>query len=116
MSDYDTIKNKMLDYTQKWAIQVDYPVGSATPTTRKFVSLLIGSNPGPNNDVVLCFQYEGTSPTDTGYRCYNIAKFVSVTPILLPPGTIAAGKKMTFKDVKKQSSVEDVDDWRRRPY
>jgi len=113
-ADYNTIKKAMDDTTNtanKYAIQVTY---KSSPRT--FVPFVLGSSP----EVVLGYQYIGPypHPKGTGWRCFLLSDFQAgtATQIAFTPPAWWTPQTMKFKDVKRQSCVDEnnVEVWQQK--
>ncbi len=104
---YDKIRGVVTNPAK--AIEVTYQA-----ETRKMVPFVLGTNQKNAADVeaVLCFQYAGSNPNlPKGWRCFNVNSLTTVSEIAYSP-VPGVPPKIKFKEVKKQSSVDDVDVWR----
>ena len=129
----------VIENTDKKAIHAYYE-GDPAGTTRKLWPHVLGwsrTGPGsPDVEMVLCYQYDGYSgrPLATPHpklkkncRCFKVASLkdpanptnsqvlvIDFDPINPPPptGDTWEPKKFTFKQVKKQNCVDDVEVFR----
>jgi hypothetical protein len=123
---YDKFKTviKELDEEQPRAIYARYQGDPPTDDAiRKLWPHVLGTTPSAtpgaeDEEVALCYQYGGHSgaalvlphPSRKNLRCFKLALMSNVTKELFeePWDPI----EMKFKDVKKQTCVEDVDVYR----
>lgn len=129
MSAYDTILEAIEDKDKipSWAIQAKYVGDVATDPVRKFLAYVLGTSlddTGGNQHVVLGFQYEGKNtppfpPSRKNWRCFKVDSFdpttVSKIPFAPSPPFVPP-PPLKFRQLKKQSCVEDVEAWRQKKY
>jgi len=102
------------------AVQAKHTRDLAGTIPRKFLPYLLGpKDPDAQADErVLCYQYEGpTTASLPGWRCLNVSQLVPGSASII---TFTYGGSipdpLTYKKVKKQNCVNDIDQWRQDPY
>jgi hypothetical protein len=107
---YDVIKA-----TPAKAIKAKY----RTETVRKLWPHVLGHNPGAGSDppveVVLCLEYAEDSDGNVikkNYRCFFIEELAIIGDPIANPWPHPLPKALSFKQARKQSSVDDIDVYR----
>jgi hypothetical protein len=111
---YAIIK-QVIESTPAKAIKAKY---KDETTQRKLWPHILGENPrggsNPPEKVVLCLEYELDDDGEVvrKFRCFKVERLTIVGSPIDNPWPTGFPKKMTFRQARKQSSVEDVDVFR----
>jgi hypothetical protein len=118
---YQTIRQaiKETNATQERAIKARFQNDPEEQPLRKLWPLVLGQDAN-GEDVALCYQYGGYSPVilkphvnNRNLRCMKLSKLSQVEKIVFNPATEGFDPPvMKFRQVKKQTCVEDVDVYR----
>jgi hypothetical protein len=88
---------------------------------RKFLPVLVGPEPdGSNEPVVLCYQYEPAAdpshPSKKNWRCFKVNSLDEVSIIVFNTTPKFNSPKFTHKKVDRQNCVDEIEEWRKKPY
>lgn len=85
---------------------------------RKLWPHVLGTNPGPGSDpdveVVLCLEHalDDDGNVIRRFRCFKVEELTIIGDPIINPWPTGYPKKMTFRQARKQSSVDEVDAYR----
>jgi hypothetical protein len=121
MSAYDDIVTVMnyMGVPSK-AIQAKYSLVKPDQV-RKLLPVLVGPEPdGSNDPVVLCYQFDPAvdtnHPSKKNWRCFKVNALTEVSPITFATNPKFNSPPFTHKKVDRQSCVDVIEEWRKKPY
>lgn len=94
------------------------------PADRIMLPYVLGTSDSSGaKQMVLCYQYDGYSgshplatphPSPKNWRCFDVAKFTTVTQVSFSPTPSFTPFRMTGKQRQRQNCVQFIDNFRKK--